>query len=132
MQVRVWRLFLWRSWARCVSQLTARLRPFCAPLRNGRLSGRRGGFAPVREAWLARAAHPPGAAMTLRLAAGGAVAGVYRGLDESGRLLLEESGGGTAAFASGEVVGARFRVAGAGAGDGEPEGGEGAERAVLS
>ena len=92
---------------------------------------REGGFAPVREAWLARAAHTPGAAMTLRLAAGGAVAGVYRGLDESGRLLLEE-GGGTTAFASGEVVGARFRVAGEGDRDGRPEGGEKAERAVLS
>ena len=92
---------------------------------------REGGFAPVREAWLARAAHTPGAAMTLRLAAGGAVAGVYRGLDESGRLLLEE-GGGTTAFASGEVVGARFRVAGTGDRDGRPEGCEKAERAVLS
>lgn len=52
----------------------------------------KGGFAPLREAWLARAAGL-GAPVTVRLAGlWGERNGLFAGLDESGALLLDEAG----------------------------------------
>jgi BirA family biotin operon repressor/biotin-[acetyl-CoA-carboxylase] ligase len=58
------------------------------------------GFAPVRAAWLRRAA-PAGTAMSLQTG-GEAVGGIFAGLSDEGHLLLE-SGGRVRAFASGEA-----------------------------
>ncbi len=45
------------------------------------------GFAPIREAWLAKS-HPPGTQLRVRRASGD-VTGAFHGLDESGALLLD-------------------------------------------
>jgi BirA family biotin operon repressor/biotin-[acetyl-CoA-carboxylase] ligase len=58
------------------------------------------GFAPVRAAWLHRAA-PPGTAMTLRFG-GTMVGGSFAGLSDEGHLLLS-AGGRVRAFAAGET-----------------------------
>lgn len=59
------------------------------------------GFAPVRSAWLARAA-APGNRMTLKLG-GREIAGAFAGLGDDGSLLLQ-TGGRVHAFATGEVL----------------------------
>jgi len=59
------------------------------------------GFAPVREAWLARASGL-GSRVRARLAKE-EVVGVFQGIDESGALLLGLAGGVTRAIAAGEV-----------------------------
>jgi BirA family biotin operon repressor/biotin-[acetyl-CoA-carboxylase] ligase len=59
------------------------------------------GFAPVRAAWLARAA-PLGSAATLRIGEC-VVAGRFAGLSEQGALLLETQGA-VRAFATGEIL----------------------------
>jgi BirA family biotin operon repressor/biotin-[acetyl-CoA-carboxylase] ligase len=62
---------------------------------------RAGGFAPVREAWLARASGL-GSRIRVRLA-NEETMGVFQGIDESGALLLGLPGGGVRAIAAGEV-----------------------------
>jgi BirA family biotin operon repressor/biotin-[acetyl-CoA-carboxylase] ligase len=59
------------------------------------------GFAPIREAWLARAAGL-GARIVARLSNGEAT-GVFEGLDETGALILREGHGRTRAIAAGEI-----------------------------
>lgn len=59
------------------------------------------GFAPVRDAWLARAAGL-GTRIRARLA-GGETQGMFEGIDESGALLLRESGARLRTIAAGEV-----------------------------
>jgi BirA family biotin operon repressor/biotin-[acetyl-CoA-carboxylase] ligase len=62
---------------------------------------RASGFAPVREAWLARASGL-GARIRVRLANEETI-GVFQGIDEGGALLLGLPGGGVRAIAAGEV-----------------------------
>jgi BirA family transcriptional regulator, biotin operon repressor / biotin---[acetyl-CoA-carboxylase] ligase len=62
---------------------------------------RAAGFAPVREAWLARASGL-GTRIRVRLA-NEEIIGVFQGIDESGALLLGLPGGGVRAIAAGEV-----------------------------
>jgi BirA family biotin operon repressor/biotin-[acetyl-CoA-carboxylase] ligase len=62
---------------------------------------RAAGFAPVREAWLARA-YGLGSPIRVRLA-NEEIMGVFQGIDESGALLLGLPGGATRAIAAGEV-----------------------------
>ena len=59
------------------------------------------GFAPVRDAWLARAAGL-GARIVARLSNGEAT-GVFEGLDESGALILREGQGRSRIIAAGEI-----------------------------
>ncbi|HSZ73863.1 MAG TPA: biotin--[acetyl-CoA-carboxylase] ligase, partial [Rhizomicrobium sp.] len=59
------------------------------------------GFAPIREAWLARAAGL-GARIVARLSNGEAT-GVFEGLDETGALILREAHGRTRVIAAGEI-----------------------------
>lgn len=59
------------------------------------------GFAPLRDAWLARAARL-GTRIQARLA-GGSATGVFEGIDESGALLLRESASRVRMIAAGEV-----------------------------
>jgi len=59
------------------------------------------GFAPIRDAWLLRAARL-GARVQARLARGDAT-GVFEGIDESGALLLRECSGGLRTISAGEV-----------------------------
>ena len=59
------------------------------------------GFAPVREAWLARASGL-GSRVRARLAKE-EIVGVFQGIDESGALLLGLAGGVTRVIAAGEV-----------------------------
>lgn len=63
-------------------------------------SWRAHGFAPIREAWLARAVGL-GAAVTVRLPHE-EISGVFEDMDESGALILR-SGAGTRTIAAGEV-----------------------------
>jgi BirA family transcriptional regulator, biotin operon repressor / biotin---[acetyl-CoA-carboxylase] ligase len=60
-----------------------------------------GGFAPVREAWLARASGL-GSRIRARLA-NEEIIGVFQGIDDSGALLLGLPGGTTRIIAAGEV-----------------------------
>ena len=62
---------------------------------------RASGFAPVREAWLARASGL-GSRIRVRLT-NEEISGVFQGIDESGALLLGLIGGGVRAIAAGEV-----------------------------
>jgi BirA family biotin operon repressor/biotin-[acetyl-CoA-carboxylase] ligase len=62
---------------------------------------RASGFAPVREAWLARASGL-GSRIRVRLA-NEETMGVFQGIDDSGALLLGLPGGGVRAIAAGEV-----------------------------
>ena len=62
---------------------------------------RTAGFAPVREAWLARASGL-GSRIRVRLA-NEEILGVFQGIDDSGALLLGLTGGGVRAIAAGEV-----------------------------
>jgi BirA family transcriptional regulator, biotin operon repressor / biotin---[acetyl-CoA-carboxylase] ligase len=62
----------------------------------------REGFAPVRAAWLARAAGL-GADIRVRLGAGDLV-GRFAGLDEKGALLLDRGAGGISRVAAGDVL----------------------------
>jgi BirA family biotin operon repressor/biotin-[acetyl-CoA-carboxylase] ligase len=62
---------------------------------------RASGFAPVREAWLARASGL-GARIRVRLE-NEETTGVFQGIDNSGALLLGLPGGGVRAIAAGEV-----------------------------
>ncbi len=50
------------------------------------------GLAPVRDRWLARA-HPPGTALTARLADGTSLDGLFEGLDRDGALILRLADG---------------------------------------
>jgi BirA family biotin operon repressor/biotin-[acetyl-CoA-carboxylase] ligase len=59
------------------------------------------GFAPVREAWLARASGV-GSRIHVRLASE-EMTGLFQGIDDNGALLLGLPGGGTRAIAAGEV-----------------------------
>lgn len=59
------------------------------------------GFAPVRDAWLARAANL-GGRIRARLTSG-EISGVFEGIDETGALLLREGGGRSRTIAAGEV-----------------------------
>jgi BirA family biotin operon repressor/biotin-[acetyl-CoA-carboxylase] ligase len=65
----------------------------------------RDGFAPIREAWLARAARL-GMRIHARLQEK-ELSGVFEGIDETGALLLREGQGQTRAIAAGEVFFAR-------------------------
>jgi BirA family transcriptional regulator, biotin operon repressor / biotin---[acetyl-CoA-carboxylase] ligase len=59
----------------------------------GRWLGRwREGLGAVRDRWLARA-HPPGTALTARLADGGSVDGLFEGLERDGALILRLADG---------------------------------------
>jgi BirA family transcriptional regulator, biotin operon repressor / biotin---[acetyl-CoA-carboxylase] ligase len=71
-------------------------------VRRWRQARAAGGFAPVREAWLAYAA-PPGTPATLRLG-GQQLFGHFAGLGEDGALLLETEGE-VRRFVAGEVLG---------------------------
>ena len=62
---------------------------------------RASGFAPVREAWLARASGL-GARIRVRLA-NEEISGVFQGIDQSGALLLGLPSGATRTIAAGEV-----------------------------
>jgi BirA family biotin operon repressor/biotin-[acetyl-CoA-carboxylase] ligase len=62
---------------------------------------RTAGFAPVREAWLARTSGL-GSRIRVRLASEETM-GVFQGIDESGALLLGTAGGTTRTVAAGEV-----------------------------
>jgi BirA family transcriptional regulator, biotin operon repressor / biotin---[acetyl-CoA-carboxylase] ligase len=62
---------------------------------------REGGFAPVREAWLARA-HGLGRRIRVRLARE-EIAGVFRDIDDAGALVLGLPGGVTRTISAGEV-----------------------------
>lgn len=62
---------------------------------------RTAGFAPVREAWLARASGV-GSRIRARLA-NEEIIGVFQGIDDNGALLLGLPGGGVRAIAAGEV-----------------------------
>ena len=59
------------------------------------------GFSPIRDAWLARAAHL-GGRIRVRLAKE-ETSGVFEGIDESGALILREAGGKLRTVAAGEV-----------------------------
>ena len=59
------------------------------------------GFAPIRDAWLARAARL-GARIRAQLA-GAELTGVFEGIDETGALLLRESANRLRTIAAGEV-----------------------------
>ena len=63
------------------------------------------GFAPIRDAWLARAAGL-GTRIRARLTNEETI-GVFEGIDETGALLLRESAGRMRAIAAGEVFFAR-------------------------
>ena len=63
---------------------------------------RRDGFSPVRERWLA-AAHRLGDHIEVRFPNGTTQDGSFRGIDPSGALILEQSGGKTELIATGEV-----------------------------
>lgn len=60
------------------------------------------GLGPVRERWLARA-HPPGAALTARLADGSAVDGLFDGLTSDGALILRLADGTRRVIHAGDV-----------------------------
>lgn len=60
------------------------------------------GIAPVRDRWLARA-HPPGTALTARLAEGAAIDGLFDGLDSTGALILRLADGGRRVIHAGDV-----------------------------
>lgn len=62
----------------------------------------REGLGPVRERWLARA-HPIGTALTARLADGGAVDGLFHGLDADGALILRLADGTARVIHAGDV-----------------------------
>jgi BirA family biotin operon repressor/biotin-[acetyl-CoA-carboxylase] ligase len=66
------------------------------------LSRWRDGIAPVRDRWLARA-HPPGTALTARLADGSSVDGLFEGLDRDGALILRLAGGATRVIHAADV-----------------------------
>jgi len=66
------------------------------------LSRWRDGIAPVRERWTARA-HPPGTALTARLADGTAVEGLFDGLDAQGALILRLADGRRHVIHAGDV-----------------------------
>jgi BirA family transcriptional regulator, biotin operon repressor / biotin---[acetyl-CoA-carboxylase] ligase len=59
------------------------------------------GFAPVREAWLARAGCP-GEALTVNTA-GGPVTGSFAGIDNDGALLIDDADGRQLSFTFGDV-----------------------------
>ena len=52
------------------------------------------GLSPIRARWLERA-HPPGTALSARLPDGGAIEGLFEGLDETGALRLRLADGRT-------------------------------------
>lgn len=60
------------------------------------------GVAPVRARWLERA-HPIGTALTARLPDGGAVDGLFGGLDGDGALILRLADGATRVLHAGDV-----------------------------
>lgn len=60
------------------------------------------GLAPVRERWLA-CAHPVGTALTARLPDGGAVDGLFDGLDGGGALILRLADGSRHVMHAGDV-----------------------------
>ncbi|RYD54503.1 MAG: biotin--[acetyl-CoA-carboxylase] ligase [Sphingomonadales bacterium] len=66
------------------------------------LSRWRDGIAPVRDRWLARA-HPPGTALTARLADGSSVDGLFDGLSADGALMLRLADGTVRAIHAGDV-----------------------------
>jgi BirA family biotin operon repressor/biotin-[acetyl-CoA-carboxylase] ligase len=66
---------------------------------------RRDGFSPVRERWL-EAAHRKGERMEVRIPDGATIDGSFRGIDQSGALILEQSDGKTELIATGEVFSA--------------------------
>jgi BirA family transcriptional regulator, biotin operon repressor / biotin---[acetyl-CoA-carboxylase] ligase len=66
------------------------------------LSRWRDGIAPVRDRWMARA-HPPGTALTARLADGSAIEGLFEGLDGQGALILRLADGGRHVIHAGDV-----------------------------
>lgn len=59
------------------------------------------GFLPIRDAWLARAAHL-GGRIRARLA-NEETSGVFEGIDETGALILREAGGKLRLIAAGEI-----------------------------
>jgi BirA family biotin operon repressor/biotin-[acetyl-CoA-carboxylase] ligase len=62
----------------------------------------RGGFAPVRERWLARA-HPIGTPLAVRLAGTAPLDGLFDGLSADGALRLRLPSGGVQAIHAGDV-----------------------------
>lgn len=60
------------------------------------------GFAPVREAWIARA-HKRGTALAARLADGEILRGGYDGIDPDGALLLRLGDGATRVIHAGDI-----------------------------
>lgn len=62
----------------------------------------REGIAPVRERWLQRA-HPPGTALTARLADGSSEDGLFDGLDRDGALVLRLADGATRVIHAADV-----------------------------
>jgi len=60
------------------------------------------GLAPVRTRWLARA-HPVGTALSARLPDGGAIDGLFQGLDADGALILRLADGGRHVIHAGDV-----------------------------
>ena len=60
------------------------------------------GLAPVRDRWLARA-HPPGTALTARLADGDSLDGLFEGLTGDGALILRLAGGATRVIHAADV-----------------------------
>jgi BirA family biotin operon repressor/biotin-[acetyl-CoA-carboxylase] ligase len=60
------------------------------------------GLGPIRDRWLARA-HPPGTALTARLADGSSIDGLFEGLDGQGALLLRLADGRVQTIYAGDV-----------------------------
>lgn len=60
------------------------------------------GIGTIRDRWMARA-HPPGTALTARLADGSAVEGLFEGLDGQGALILRLADGGRHVIHAGDV-----------------------------
>ncbi len=60
------------------------------------------GIGAIRDRWMARA-HPPGTALTTRLADGSAVEGLFEGLDGQGALILRLADGGRHVIHAGDV-----------------------------
>ncbi len=66
---------------------------------------KQGGFRPIREAWMKRAW---GVGRRMRVNTGtGPIEGTFRGLDESGAMILEEDAGRIHALHAGEIEGLR-------------------------
>jgi BirA family biotin operon repressor/biotin-[acetyl-CoA-carboxylase] ligase len=79
------------------------LRTVCRSIDQWYRVWRRDGFLPVRERWL-EAAHRLGERLDVRFPNGTTLDGAFRGIDQNGALILEQSDGKTELIATGEVL----------------------------